>query len=244
MKKLLVIIFTIVLAASMLTGCGVLKKIVNSNIDNSTTSAAEEDDSDKDKDKDKSNSGFKYDDPVNYIKEHLTGDYSLTYLVTVNAPEETKEFNYIQMRTEEGYFLNYMDQDVLFIKNGDMYDCYYRNVSKGYEKADFLEQMTEEEVEKMLWSRTQANIIHKHDMLVMSNYDAKGEDTIAGRKCDKFTENKVAVGAASGCSVWIDQETGVCMKYDYGVAIKGVIGEVIFECTEFKTGDVKLPEHN
>ena len=184
---------------------------------------------------------FKYGRAEDYIKSHLTGDYSITYSYSTSETDELLKS--VVTRTAEGYYMSMMGMERLFIKNGDTYDMYYPNGEEGFKKVDFLDPITEEEIEKELYGMGSQNFMRQYD-LASSDLEEEGTEMIAGRNCDKYSSKEANVAFAYKYTYWIDQETGVCMKFTFDMAAKNMFGGMSFECTEFKTSDVKLPEHD
>ena len=181
---------------------------------------------------------FVYGNGTDYIASHLTGDFSITYAISSGTGDNPGALTCI--RTGEGYCLSSPASDVLYVKNGETYDIYFKT-DKGYEKIDFLEPKTEKEVQSDLG--LVYGFMSQYGSLTGLKSD--GEETVAGRDCERYkmSVSIAALGVAAGATYSIDKETGVCLRLKYDVAGGGSLSSATFECTEFKTSGVALPAY-
>ena len=231
------------LCLSLTAACGAIESIV-AKVPEISAPVSETKKNDNDSANDSSKAAkekFKYGRAEDYIKSHLTGDYSVTYAYSISEMEGPLESTVT--RTEEGYYISIMGMELLLIKNGDTYDQYYPNGENGFKKVDFLDPVTEKEVEKELFGMGSGNFMRQYDLAISSDLENEGTEKIVGRNCDKYSSKESNVAFAYKYTYWIDQETGVCMKYSFDLAAKDLFGGISFECTEFKTSDVSLPEY-
>ena len=222
MKKIFAIILVLVLTLSLLTACG--GTIVD------------------DVSKDDSDDGtFAYGNGTDYIANHLTGDYSITYKLSTSVSQEDA-MEVICTRTSQGYYYKYAGIEALYIKNEDGYDIYYGGSEGTFAKVDFMEPIPKEDVEKQMAAII--GFMAQYSGSNISDMKKSGNETVAGRDCVKYVAN---IASPLGALQWIyciDKETGVCLKYTWDMAAMGESGGFAFECSEFKTSGVVLPEYN
>ena len=221
MKKIFALVLVLILAISVFAACG-----GNSN------------------NKDKSGKDEKFEYGKDYIAQNLKGDYSITYKYSVAGQEDALVITHT--RTSAGVYMSYGGMEMLYIKNGDKYDIYQGSSENGFVKVDFMDSVTQEEMESdALYSIAYSflNIfIHQYTDNI-SGLKKDGSATVAGRDCEKYTFQYSGFGAAVKYTYYIDKVTGVCMKWDYDVAAAGQGGSMTFECIEFKTSGVTLPAY-
>ena len=186
------------------------------------------------------NSAFEYGNGKDYITEHLKGDYSITYKYTVSGSPESLVAT--STRTSEGYYYNYGGMEALFIKNGDKYDTYQGSAEDGFVKVDFIDPVTQKELEDEMAFNLVFGFMNQYADNT-SNMKKSGTATVADRDCDKYTFSYSGIGGAVKYSYYIDKETGVCLKWNYDAAAGGQTAALTFECTEFKTSGVSLPNY-
>ena len=183
------------------------------------------------------NDGFEYGNGRDFIAKNLTGDYSIKYTVYANGSDETAEV--FTIRTSEGYCIGTFGSTALYIKNSDnLYETYFSS-NDGFYKVDFLDPITEDEVK----SNMEIIFGFMTQYSGTSGLQKGGTETIVGRNCDIYKESVAGFGVAMGISFWIDKETGVCLKFTYDMAAEGGMANMSFECTEFRTSGVKLPDY-
>ena len=244
MKKHIALTLVFLLILSLLTACSKKSEdSQSSNPKNSKSEVSAPSGSGSSSSSSSSKSTFKYGRADEYIQEHLTGDFSITYQYSMKDSESVLESTIT--RTSEGYYLKMIEWDCILIRNGDTYDtydAYYVNGDKGFQKADFADPVPEEEVQKMLWSL--GNFMVQYKQISASDLEPDGTEMVAGRNCDKFNTGETNVYLAYKLSYWIDQETGVCMKFAYDLAANKEIVGMTFECVEFITNGVSLPAYS
>ena len=64
-----------------------------------------------------------------------------------------------------------------------------------------------------------------------------GSAVVAGRRCTKYTWSDSAAGATVSETVYIDNETGLCLKLEASDSVNGQSEGASFEVKSFKTGD-------
>lgn len=178
-----------------------------------------------------------------YIAEKLKGDYSITYKYSVSGADGSDDaMTSKYIRTSDGYYMAYSGLEMLYIKDGDMYDTYMGSEAEGFTKMDFMDPISKEEVESNMG--LVGGFMSQYSAWDKSDMKRDGSETIAGRKCEKYTYSASAFGSAVKYSYCIDKDTGVCLKYSFDVSAIGQgAGSMTFECTEFKTHGVSLPNY-
>ena len=253
MKKILAIMLVLILALSFVTACGgnggnSNTAGGNSREDNNKPSTSSDGNSDESKNDSKSDEGdstkpdsnssgdkFEYGNPADFIANNLKGDYSITYKYTIGGAEES--FEITCARTSEGYLYRTMGIEYLYIKNGDKYDMYLGSSAMGYMKID---TMTDEDVLDTLTMFTGFMTSYGDNV---SDLKKDGSETIAGRNCDRYTFEADGFGVKVSYIYCIDKATGVCMKFVYDITTAGEAAGLTFECIEFKTSGVTLPDY-
>ena len=233
MKKILTLGLALILIVSLLTACFVRSNPSNvpppSSGGNNNSSSGNSGSSDKD--------DFQYGNGKDYISENLKGDFSISYEVSGSSSDDVYKVTYA--RTSEGYYIDFPGMDMgpmLYIKNGDKYDLYLKNEDV-FEIIDFLDPVEEEQVQAPMLGGFMTSYGN------LSGFERDGSETIAGRDCERFVLSGAGFGAAVRQIYCIDKATGVCMKFSMDAAMEGQSGNVTFECTEFKTSGVKLPDY-
>jgi len=194
-------------------------------------------------------SDFKYNSE--YVKENLTGDYSITYKSVTYGNGQIESTNYFKViSTDEGVYTEITDEDgyksgYLFVRNGDNYILCEGSPEDGFTKPESLEyayQVTKEQAEAYGGMGLNYFINYYSDMASLMKSD--GTETIAGRKCDKFKAGITILGAGVQNFYSVDQQTGICMKFALAASAQGESGGMEFECVEFLTSGVQLPAYN
>ena len=264
MKKLVAIILVTVLALSMLTACGggilggilgdkddeesaaavltaLLEKAesASSSLDSSTSSSGTSSSSTpssstSSSSKTDSDSGFSIG--KDEIKSNIKGDFSITYKVYTSSSDKSADMIFI--RTSDGYYFDMKEYKYLYIKNGDMYDVYFPS-DEGFFKVDFLEPQPEDAAASAFGALYDLMTTH----IGKKDLKKDGDETVAGRSCDRYKESAVGFGVAFGGTYCIDKETGACLKFQYDMAVEGGMGSATFECVEYLTSGVKLPDY-
>jgi len=192
---------------------------------------------------------FKYDSE--YVKQNLTGDYSITYKTVSYENGQASAPTYTTAtRTSQGYYYETTDEDgykqgILYILSGDKYLQCYGSPEEGFElpeETEYTYAYTKEEVETLGGWGVFGFMTYYSDWATMMSAD--GTETIAGRKCDKFKAGFSILGTGIQNIYAVDQQTGVCMKYALAASAQGEYGAFEFECTEFKTGGCSLPAYS
>ncbi len=171
-----------------------------------------------------------------YIKEHLPDSYTITYNVT----EKDESITCSVTKTNEGVLIDIGDGDpILFIRNEEKegYDMYSKGSESSYTKMDMGGVViTDAIVNQSLVSFSGWFTAYqsRSEQLV-----ADGTGNVADHECYKY---KYIESEDSYAMYYTDIKTGVCLKYE-PFNIKDEEFNYTFECTEFKTENISLPEY-
>ena len=191
----------------------------------------------------KGSDGFTYG--KNFMDQNLRGDYSITYELTSSDSDERYVTTFAQ--TSKGRYISYGDGDVLYIMNSDnKYEMYSRNWEGIFEKDEYTNAMTEEELEENFMYIAATAMIKGYMMQYSDNIAGlkkSGSAKVAGRDCDKYTFGLSLFGVSMKYEYYIDKATGVCLKWYWDAAAGGQSEGYSFECIEFKTSGVTLPNY-
>ncbi len=175
-----------------------------------------------------------YDDE--YIKKHLPSEYMISYNVTTD--DETVSCSVT--KTELGVLIDMGDGDpILFVRAKDEsgYDMYSKDGDGKFQKVDIGGvTMTDAIVNSSLvsFSGWFTAYTDRKDGLV-----SDGQAEVAGRQCYRY---KYTVSDTSYSMYYADIDTGVCLKYEpFNIEDKEF--DYTFECTEFKTENITLPQY-
>lgn len=170
------------------------------------------------------------------IWEHnYTGDYAITYRFTNS--DSGGDSTQVYMHNAQGYYMSFGEAgsqggyEALYIKNGDAYDAYMNMAGTGFTSAGA--SMPRDEVEKgFIFLSTKSAV---KDIGIMKR---DGSETVAGRSCEKYTAAVTTPEASGKVSYSFDKQTGVLLKW----TTESTEGSMVYECTEFKTSGVTLPQ--
>lgn len=191
---------------------------------------------------------YGYDE--DYIEEHLTGDFSITYRLTSYTTGETPQVEFQKIvRTSTGYYFASSEGengsvllfDSLYVKEGEVYYEYFYNTDEEIFTKDEESIFSGETLEMMMNSFLNQMSIHNEAI----NVEEAGTERIAGRNCDCFTFG-FSIGGLAGLTYYcaIDIETGVCLKYTIEATAGGEKDGIDFICTEFLDTNVTLPAYD
>ena len=173
-----------------------------------------------------------------YINNNL-GDYLLVFNVKSYENGESDSTSIEIRKTKAGYYMSSGGSETLFIKNGDKFDVYMGSDGE-FEKSGM--QYDEDMVHAMMNVYT----------MYMSSYASYGSeltkvgtDTVAGRKCDKYSYEFTypMYNYKYVYSYYIDKATGVGLKHTMELKGEGKKMGYEFEATKFETSGVSLPAY-
>ena len=216
MKKFIVVLLVVVLTLSFLTACGGNIPLLPGM--------------------DGLGSGnFDFENPQDYIKENLKGDYAITFKMDSDGTVTYMK----NIHTSQGYYFSSYNWEELFIKNGDQYDAYSGSLAEGFNYAGY--QASEQEVENSASAfMMYASVYSQFSSMLKKD----GSVTIAGRSCEKYSYEISLMGASVKYEYCIDKETGICLKFAFEGSAEGESSSANFECIEFKTSGISLPSYN
>ncbi len=234
MKKILILVMVIMMML-VLTACG--SDTQEAATDNTDQTAVE---NNRDATTPENTDGtFDYSDT--YLADHLQGDYSITYRFTYYTEgEDTLVQTITCARAGDGYYIKMGEEStILYIKNGEKYDMYVGDPNGNLTKIEGM-VATEEEVQA-------ATLPFLGYMGAYAEYDdalhKSGDATVAGRSCEQYTYEGAYLDTSARYDYYIDKETGACLKFFMAVSDNNIKGSYEFECTEFKTSGVSLPNY-
>ncbi|MFT3951795.1 MAG: hypothetical protein QM689_07640 [Oscillospiraceae bacterium] len=185
---------------------------------------------------------FQYGD--DYIAAHLGDEYSITYAYkTYGSTDGATEIDMTFSKTPEGCYYKYGNEagsEILYIKNGDMYDYYIRDTAEDTFKIVQGVRFKQEDIET-----SAASFLGYMDTYqdYADELEKTGTETVAGRDCDIYADKNNVVYGSLGVQYAIDQETGACLKFSVEYKDGESAAGYSFECTEFKTEGVTLPAY-
>jgi hypothetical protein len=183
---------------------------------------------------------------ADYIAEHLTGDYDITYRVSsYEAGELPTISNQRIIRSTEGYYFETSeesgDSKQLFIKSGD---SYYPAVFDEDEDKYVVSSSATAYTQQDMNTYATSFLGFMTQYAGMSGLVADGTETVVGRNCERYKYSLSLMGLAGMSYIYsIDPTTGVCLKFVTDVSAGGDKVGAEFLCTEFKTSNVTLPEY-
>lgn len=177
---------------------------------------------------------FKY--TKEYVEENMPKTYSITY---DSSMSETMEIISLTV-TDEGYYGINGEHESLYIKNEN--GTYY---SYNKHQGDIFTAVPIEHDADTIEAWTGS--IKGHFTSYQygpQNYELVGTEKVAGIECEVYTDSSLSDVNLSGEGLseydsiyYIEPKTGICLKYVNGRH------EYEFECTEFKTENLSLPEY-
>ena len=162
--------------------------------------------------------------------------YRITY--SVETPEGVVRTVTKTVDGEGNVYFASGETGSLFLKSGDRYECYvsaedgrFTKTSDSY-TADYVEQATREFLQYAERSMQQ----------FLPGAEKQGKQTVLGRSCTVYC---VGVSGEAGhvtYSIYVDDETGVCLRFDEEKRLGGAELEAdgeVFVCIEFVTDEVE-----
>ncbi|MGN1086175.1 MAG: hypothetical protein ACI4Q5_03985 [Porcipelethomonas sp.] len=174
---------------------------------------------------------FKYTEE--YVQQNMPEEYSATYTSYMSGEPET----YSLTVTKEGVYMVHHDTESLYVLNENgMYNSFHQESD-----GRFTPITIEYDAETInAWTVGVMDQFFTRYQAGPQDYTLAGAETVAGTKCevyiDGMAESPDNLGEY-GEAYYIEPNTGICLKYVNGRH------EYEFECTEFKTDNISLPEH-
>lgn len=163
---------------------------------------------------------FKYN--PEYVDEHMPESYSITYVFEHGREKDIHTLTV----TPEGCYKVYNDTEQLYIKNSSgTYNSYHKEDNGVFKKINI--EHDAETIDAWTGSIEQFTLAYKFGP---QDYELIGKEKVAGVECEVYED-------VSG-KYYIEPNTGICLKNN------DEISSYNFECTEFKTESITLPEHD
>jgi len=176
-----------------------------------------------------------------YIDKNLGDEYWITYSYQSKSNGVADDPLFITTaENEDGYY--YKDNqgsETLFLLNGSVFDVYMPDDNGDLAKVPDL-QLSKENVEGYSFSFLNYMTIYE---VAIGDMTADGNETVAGRLCDKCVFHAVSLAASIDIHYSIDKATGVCLRYETEAVSGSDTGAFQFVCTVFKTSNVEMPSH-
>ncbi len=171
-----------------------------------------------------------------YTKEYVAENLPMTYSITYNSSESGEPEVCSLTVAEQGYFsINHGNEELYILnENGTYYSC-HKNDNGIFTPVPI--ERPKDTVEA--WTGSVTNLFTRYQY-GPQNYHLIGSEVVAGIECEVYSNflNTANAGLSEYQDVYyIEPDTGICMKYENGRH------EHEFECTEFKTENITLPEH-
>lgn len=136
-------------------------------------------------------------------------------------------------------YFAYGEVEKLFIKDGELYQLYQKNVNGEYQatgvQAAYNQTFVDSETADFLAFAEQSK------KQFIPGIESTGEKEMAGRTCYVYGVTLGNENNGVSYSFYVDKETGICLGFESSKAAAGVdlgIDGQVFTCTEFITDDV------
>ena len=181
---------------------------------------------------------------LDYIKSHLTGNFSITY--TLNDGKTTWEN--LMIRTSEGFYIEGgLNKGSLFIREGTTYSLYERGANGKFKlaRSGWSQEDYTEFTYMMLYND---NFIPTNGLLKSTKQN--GSYLVLGNPCEKFTYHENYTHPIDNSTRettinhYMDPSTGVIMQHDSVFILNGKVYQKFhMECIGFTKGTgVQLPK--
>ncbi len=185
---------------------------------------------------------FKYSQE--YLTEHMPEEYSVTYIK--NSPDGKVSEKSLTI-TKEGVYSSDGEHENLYIKKDENTYYSYSN----YESDVFTKMNIDRDADTVKAWCYLDEFIHPYTPSMIS-HNLTGMETVCGYECEVYNcplevitkdENGKQITDTEKyyINVYIEPQTGFCLKYTSNIGENE--GDYDFECKEFKTENVTLPEY-
>ena len=167
----------------------------------------------------------------------LPAEYSITYQV---AQENGKLTEVTMERDADGYiYFASAAEELLFVPSGAGYLLYRPNLSGVFLQVDdtlYTEDYVEEATAEF------QEYVQKSSLRSSQSAEFVEEQVICGRACDLYRIDMTLGAYEQDDLLAIDQETGVCMRWDIESQVDGyeLSAEGSFSCVQFETENNEL----
>ncbi|MCL2677648.1 MAG: hypothetical protein FWE85_01170 [Clostridiales bacterium] len=194
-----------------------------------------------------------------YINYFLPFDYYIAYSSTDFDVTGATYYETAQLtKTLRGYYVICGSNRDLFIINKNKSDAFeqtifdwYRPQDEGFRRELLSDILNLSELDITVISGTTRYLFGVPEyMRCYVNFAgvmaSAGSGVVAGRNCDIFTYTDTSYDIPVSFKVWIDKETGICLKRAFNEAAGAWpnVRFTEFECTEFRLTNVNLPDLN
>lgn len=168
-----------------------------------------------------------------YVEENMPEEYSATYTSQMSGEPETYS---LTVAKEGCYMVNHDIESLYILNENGMYNSFHKESD-----GRFTPITIEYDAETInAWTVGVMNQFFTRYQAGPQDYSLAGTEKVAGTECEIYI-NRIAESLDNlgeyGDAFYIDPDTGICLKYVNGRH------EYEFECTEFKTENITLPEH-
>lgn len=185
-----------------------------------------------------------------------------TYEIQYTVHEEygwSNDYTESMVKCDAGYFLDFGGANERYVFeriDGGKYLMYQYDTALGTYKTPMLtadiQQLIDAGVMTEDMVAVDANVVSGYAARITADFDLyqsfsshlcyAGKADVAGVPCQEFTASFEEVLGSQDAQVWIDPETGLCMKAEYRYqAPDGTIGVRQIECTKWETDGIALP---
>lgn len=165
---------------------------------------------------------------------------------TLKLTSEGQVSYYTIICNEEGTFYAFYDtpktvlDGMLYIKDGATYKYYEINDGK----REFVMSYTNDEQANTLIGGLFTSYLASYASLSSAEFSLSGATTVAGRACKKYLFRSSVVGNSVSYEYYIDDSTGICLKYSVAVVSGGQTGSASWEITQITLGNVSLEPYS
>lgn len=167
--------------------------------------------------------------------------YPEQYSITYEAEDENGAVRTVTKTVDADgniYFAS-GETEKLFVKDGDMYRLYQRDVDGEFVAADGQTAYEQETVD----SETSefASFAEQSKNQFIPGMESSGEEEVLGRTCYVYGVKIGSDNNGISYAFYVDKETGICLGFESSMSAAGVAlgadGEA-FACTEFLTEEI------
>lgn len=192
---------------------------------------------DKNKGSDTNGENISFKTPEEIAAAFSNGKFTVKISSTGSSP-----FYYTVIQADNGYFYSYYDAPKavldgdLVIKEGNTYKYY--TVADG--KRAFVIASESDSTATQYVDNLFSTYFSAYAGIGTDGFNKKGSSTVAGRACTKYLFSYKGFGTEVSYEYYIDNDTGMCLKYVGAMSAGGESGSYSWEMTEFVLGNASL----